>query len=408
MNNVLLNRLNKICNTIYNVTKINVQFIDLFGNPRLQLVHHSIPTVLQSNNSNNIPLESHQTSNSYYYFMNSYDLEYIATDIWNNEVLEGSILVGPFISRVSETNFISDIIANNHLPVSQRKQLSHFYESLPAISKKEYESIGEILVTLCHHEPINVEKVTPKLDVSSIEQGNRKTVTEDDQHIIERRYEGEKKLMDLISRGDKKAIAQLSVDSRDLFDFSNRFPESPIRVTKNILLVFNTLCRIATEKGGVHPVYLHHISEKYAIWIERATTLRQLNKLGASMPYEYCNLVVTSSTRHYNPIVKKAIDYILLHLDQSLTLQEVAKSIHVNSTYLSRKFKEETKMNLIQFIHYKRIEEAKLYLRTGNKTITEIAFLVGFNDVNYFTRVFKKITSLTPSQYMNKSAFDDI
>ena len=57
-------------------------------------------------------------------------------------------------------------------------------------------------------------------------------------------------------------------------------------------------------------------------------------------------------------------------------------------------------MNIIDYINHKRVEEAKLYLQRGNKSITEIAFLVGFNDLNYFSRVFKKFTSLTPSQYM--------
>ena len=47
-------------------------------------------------------------------------------------------------------------------------------------------------------------------------------------------------------------------------------------------------------------------------------------------------------------------------------------------------------MNIIDYINQKRIEEAKLYLQRGNISITEIAFMVGFNDLNYFSRVFLK------------------
>jgi two-component system, response regulator YesN len=54
---------------------------------------------------------------------------------------------------------------------------------------------------------------------------------------------------------------------------------------------------------------------------------------------------------------------------------------------------------LIDFV---RAEEAKLYFQKGNRSVTEIAFMVGFNDLNYFSRVFKKATSLTPSQYIRK------
>ena len=59
-------------------------------------------------------------------------------------------------------------------------------------------------------------------------------------------------------------------------------------------------------------------------------------------------------------------------------------------------------MNITEFINQKRIEEAKLYLKRGNISITDIAFMVGFNDLNYFSKVFKKLTSVTPSQYAKR------
>ena len=120
------------------------------------------------------------------------------------------------------------------------------------------------------------------------------------------------------------------------------------------------------------------------------------------MADEYCDLVNTFATGRYSPIVKKAVDYILLNLGSSLSLNTIANEIHVSPSHLSRKFKEETGMNLTEFINQKRVEEAKLYLQRGYISITDIAFLVGFNDLNYFSKVFKKHTSLTPSQYAKR------
>ena len=166
--------------------------------------------------------------------------------------------------------------------------------------------------------------------------------------------------------------------------------------------VLNTVYRVAAERGGVHPVYLHSISERFAILIERTTNIPNLQKLSVLMVNEYCDLVRTFSTGVYSPIVKKTVDYILLHLGHPLTRNQIAKQIHVNPSHLSRKFKEDTGMNITEFINQKRIEEAKLYLKRGNISITDIAFLVGFNDLNYFSKVFKKLTSVTPSQYAKK------
>lgn len=120
------------------------------------------------------------------------------------------------------------------------------------------------------------------------------------------------------------------------------------------------------------------------------------------MAEEYCELVVSVATRQYSPIVKKAIEYIYLNLGSSLLLKSIAEHVHVNPSHLSRKFKEETGMTITDFINKKRVDEARLHLRRGNLSVTEVAFLVGFNDLNYFGKVFKKFTNETPSQYAKR------
>lgn len=165
------------------------------------------------------------------------------------------------------------------------------------------------------------------------------------------------------------------------------------------MLVMNTIFRIAAEKGSVHPLYIHHISEKFAILIEKASSISFLKELGERMIHEYCLAVNHFSTRHYSINVKKAIDYINMHLGEDLSLSRIAKVLYVTPSHLSRKFKAETNVNIIDFINNKRVDEAKYYLQTGNASITDIAIMVGFNDLNYFSRTFKKITTFSPSQY---------
>ena len=60
-------------------------------------------------------------TNSYYYYINSYGLEYIAAGLWKNRSFSSFILIGPFLSSISIIDFTSDIIATNNLPVSERK-----------------------------------------------------------------------------------------------------------------------------------------------------------------------------------------------------------------------------------------------------------------------------------------------
>jgi two-component system response regulator YesN len=396
------NDFNKICNLLNTITKMDVRLIDKDGNARLQLVNHNIPAVLQNLDNEDLTINDtlrKNRSNSYYYYINSYGLEYIAAGIWKNSSFYGSILIGPFLSSIPVVESISDIIFTNKLPVSERKQLQEFYKSLSVISSKDSTSIGDLLVNMCIHKHIDSQLITSDIIKPTLNKEQVKTNISESKNIIEYRYKYEKKLMNAIAKGAKEEIAILSKESNSILNMADRIPESPIRSAKNISLVLNTLCRIAAERGGVHPVYIDNVSEKFAILIERAPNLPYLKKLGIVMVNEYCEVVKQFSTRNYSSIVKKAVNYIDFNIENPLTLKDIALTIHVNPSHLSRKFKEDTDMNIIDYINQKRVEEAKLYLQRGNISITEIAFMVGFNDLNYFSRVFKKFTSLTPSQY---------
>ncbi len=62
-------------------------------------------------------------------------------------------------------------------------------------------------------------------------------------------------------------------------------------------------------------------------------------------------------------------------------------------------------MTITEFINRKRIEEAALYLQRSRRSVTEVAFMVGFNDLNYFSKVFKKIMNETPTQYAKRRRY---
>ena len=396
----------KISQILFSITKIDIRLIDSDGNTIFQSINHTIPIVLdhpENEYAHINQLLKRNQPNTYYRYINTNGLEYIAVGIWKSQSFYGSILIGPLISSISVFDLIKDIIFKSNLPISERKHLEEFYLSLPVLSETEYKHIGELLVNMCGHDFIHSQQISS----SPVKQPLRNQVhlkvnIEENKHIIERRYQYQNKLMDAIEKGDKAEANNIINSTTILLDFSDRVPGSPIRSSKNMTFVLNTVYRVAAERSGVHPVYLHSISEKFAILIERTTTIPNLQKLDVLMVNEYCDLVRTFSTGVYRPIVKKTVDYILLHLGHPLTLNQIANQIHVNPSHLSRKFKEDTGMNITEFINQKRIEEAKLYLKRGNISITDIAFMVGFNDLNYFSKVFKKLTSVTPSQYAKR------
>ncbi|WP_085992254.1 helix-turn-helix transcriptional regulator [Oceanobacillus senegalensis] len=396
-------KLERISQMIHSITKIDIRWYDYDGNMIYPLINHSIPSVLNQPDNEcfhiNEVLRKNQR-NHYYHYINTYGLEYITVGIWRSNSFHGSIVIGPIITSISVMDLISDIISKNNLPIGKRKQLEEFYQSLPVLSQTECKHIGELLVNMSHHDFMNAQKISSPTLKPAPNQHIRKMDMEGDKQIIENRYEYQNKLMNAITKGNKVEVNHLLHSMSELVAFSDRVPGKPIRSFKNIAFVMNTLSRVAAERSGVHPIYLHNISERFAILIERTTNIPKLKKLMVLMANDYCDLVITFSSGHYSPMIKKAVDYIQLNLgEESLSLHYIAKQIHVNPSHLSRKFKEDTGMTLTEFIQRKRVDEAKLYLQKGNLSVTDIAYMVGFNDLNYFSKVFKKLNNQTPSQY---------
>jgi two-component system response regulator YesN len=92
--------------------------------------------------------------------------------------------------------------------------------------------------------------------------------------------------------------------------------------------------------------------------------------------------------------------YISNHINEAITLSSLAQIFYVTKEHLSRMFKKEVGTTVQKYITTKKIAYAKLLLRThGAISISNIAYMCGYNDLQYFYRVFRKNTGTTPLKY---------
>lgn len=100
-----------------------------------------------------------------------------------------------------------------------------------------------------------------------------------------------------------------------------------------------------------------------------------------------------------NRPIKDAQKYINEHYASQVTLEEVSNLVGFNPTYFSTLFKKETGMNFLEYVTAARIKAAKQQLSDSRKSILDISLEVGYSDLKHFTKQFKKVTGLTPSEY---------
>ncbi len=106
----------------------------------------------------------------------------------------------------------------------------------------------------------------------------------------------------------------------------------------------------------------------------------------------------------YSRIIRGVMDYIANHYKESdLSITRIAEYFHFSPTYLNVLFKQETQVTLKQYLSDYRIEKAKTLLANEYYKISEISELCGYANGNYFAKVFKEVTDLTPLEYRKQS-----
>lgn len=209
-----------------------------------------------------------------------------------------------------------------------------------------------------------------------------------------------------ISTGDQEALKKttsLWYQMDDPLTFYSNDKLSDIELLQIQLKVLNTHCRLSAERGRLVKQSNYLISSKYTLLIERGQSTSFLTEYVFHKIFdEYCSAVKKLSTKDLSPVMLDIITYINDYLTEDLSLQLIADKFDIHSVHLARKFKQETGMTFVEYINCQRVNLAKFLFYLDQFSLSEIAYLSGFNSHSYFTKVFKKITGKKPSHFKRK------
>ena len=101
----------------------------------------------------------------------------------------------------------------------------------------------------------------------------------------------------------------------------------------------------------------------------------------------------------YSPLTLKIMQYLQSNFSERITLDDIGRLTFFSPNYCENVFKRETGRSVIDYLLQIRMEAAKRLLSEGSLALGAVAEAVGFDDYNYFSRVFKKRTGYTPTEY---------
>ena len=205
-------------------------------------------------------------------------------------------------------------------------------------------------------------------------------------------YRYEEQILALVQSGNTKQLRE------SLAELSNSVipdnAESPLR---SEIIILEKLSSLAIQSG-------YDISDTYRLRNFYIRLIEEKEKLIDVLYVRDCAIIHFTELMHhfvnkdFSPLVKSVMQHIGLNLYTVLKVSDISKSFFVSEATLSSRFKKETGLSVIEYIHKRKISEAKLLLRAGLSP-SEVATTLCYYDYAHFAHTFKRISGVTPRAF---------
>lgn len=105
-----------------------------------------------------------------------------------------------------------------------------------------------------------------------------------------------------------------------------------------------------------------------------------------------------NANRNY-PVMEHVIRYINMHYWETIGLEDIINNCNISQGYLSRIFRKQYSVSVMEYLHMRKLIVAKFYLHFNTYTAIDIAYILGYNESGYFSKVFKKYEGITVQEY---------
>lgn len=238
------------------------------------------------------------------------------------------------------------------------------------------------------------------------EELERLLLTERDNDIMRFAYNAEINRYGLIAAGDLEGLKKdLERSDKDKNSSSRRgvLSSDSLSNEKYHAIIMTALVSRFCIEHGLDIAVSYTLSDIFIRKIDRASTPEEVRAIANEIRIEYCMRMRELSTKQVvSRYVVLAVDYIRAHVQEPITVEQVANELSVNASYLSKLFKKEMGKSISEYIRDSKIEIAEHMLRHLDDTSLQIANYLGFSSQSHFIQVFRKQTGMTPEEYRKK------
>lgn len=319
---------------------------------------------------------------------------------WKDSETLDFISIGPFRDDELSPSYFAQILKDAQISTDAIRRMKYLYEGMPLVP---LDTIVNICLHIIGSRFPEFNDLTPQL----LEYSDRERPISLHTDIIEQNFSefatryatSLSEFLKYLKSGDnphaKKAL-------QSFLHETHVQTKKTLKSYKSFLVAINNYCHMALLETSIHPSHVLRLASTMGLRIENAPSLAKLDQLLNDICHKYCLLVKNYAHPEYSKLTKDVIAYITEHLDEDLSLNQLAEYFARNPSSLSATFSKETGQTFTHFIQQSRVNEALRLFNTTDMTVSEVAFAVGYQDFSYFSKIFSKQVGCSPRNYKMK------
>ena len=312
------------------------------------------------------------------------------------------VIIGPVTSTTLTEDDIDSLISSYTLPTDYKDKIWEFYNKTPRFSLAQFLNILVLINKELNHKIIDVYEefgfVNNTKEMAIGEHHSNALVERKEHSDFHDTYYFEQEYYSYIERGDVDGFLHFLQSTPTLTE--GRTSNDSIRQAKNIFISSTALTTRYAIAGGLDIETAYQLSDSYIQEVEKMSDQKSITALNATCAIDFAKRVAEAKIpADMSKDIFLAIQFISNHVNQNISVEDIARYLNMDRTTLSKKFKRELGFNISSYIMRRKLEEAKSLLTYTDKTISEISEYLCFSSQSYFQNVFKAKYGMTPKEY---------
>lgn len=330
-------------------------------------------------------------------------LTHWASPILYNGTVVGALIGGPVHMVDPDEFMIDDIVMKNGVHPAFMPELHRQMKKVTVVGTGRVNSLSELLYFVASSlsdesfRSLRQKRDSGDLQAQLWEQINfLKSFAFAGDEVLAYPIEKEQQLLDLIETGDKSGSQKVlnEILGHIFFSSSGSLQVMQARVIELVVLLSR-----AAIRGGADVQQIFGLNYTYLNRINSFHNIDEIAYWLSGIMARFTDQVFNLTNVKHADVIYRAIDYIKKNYMKKVTLEDTAAFVFLSPAYFSRVFKEEMNENFNTYVNMIRVEAARKLLLNEKIPLVEIASMIGFEGQSYFSKVFKKMTGVTPGKF---------